>query len=387
MMDMHQEASRLDSCGLCVIPIGRNKLPAVRWKSFQSTRPDSRQIWDWWYGRDDLGIGIVLGSASKNVFGRDFDSQESFDKWLTTHRSLAKELPITRTRRGGHVYFRSSPMQTAKFDDGEIRSDGSYLIAPPTLHPSGIRYSWLNPFRDLPKLIDPVEEGLCPKAEKCNPRNQIIALGNSLAVRGDQTLEEAVANAIRETLPKKFGQRNDLLFEFARRLRAIPELNRRSASEVLKYAEDWFREALPNISTKEWSVTRRAFVSAWPRIKVPWSNGVLTACLAKADTEPPSVIAARYANDPVTMRLVGLCERLQSYWGESPFFLSTDDCELFGLKHKMQLHRRITRLSNDGVLRRVSTGNSIQGRASEYFFLPHFEQGIRSTSGPRDCFE
>ena len=128
-MDVFAEASRLNSLGICVIPIGSNKRPAVKWKQYQRIRPEKWQIRDWFYCRDDLGLGIVLGSASENVFGRDFDSPESFDKWVSTHRSLATELPITRARRGGHVYFRSSPVQTSKFDDGEIRANGSFLIA------------------------------------------------------------------------------------------------------------------------------------------------------------------------------------------------------------------------------------------------------------------
>ncbi|MEI8019557.1 MAG: hypothetical protein WCH39_15230 [Schlesneria sp.] len=253
-----------------------------------------------------------------------------------------------------------------------------FPIAPPSLHPSGIRYSWLNPFRDLPRLIDPVEEGLIPKTEKTKPSQQITALGNSLEIDTDRTVENLVAIAIRQTLPKRFGERNDQLFEFARRLKAVPNLRDKSANSVLKFVEEWFRAALPNISTKEWKVTRDVFLSAWKRIRHPWTNRILKTFLDEVDVELPSPIALRYASDPVLMRLTGLCERLQKYHRESPFFLSTEACGLFGLPHKNQLHRRIKRLMDDGILSRVSTGNSYQRVASEYFFLPGIEQANQS---------
>lgn len=366
--DVFTEALRLHSLGLSVIPIGTEKKPVVRWKPFQREAADERQIWDWWYGRDDLGIGIVLGTVSQGVCGRDFDSPESFDEWIANHQTLARELPITRARRGGHVYYRDSGCETTKLGDGEMRGTGSYLVLPPSVHPSGIRYSWLNPFRHLPRFVDPVEAGLRPKeaAEESSQRQQITALGNKL----DGTVESAVAYAIAQTLPRRFGERNDLIFQFARRLRGIPDLRNKSGRDVLTYAEEWFRAALPNIATKEWRVTRTAFLSAWPRITHPWSDGTLTACLADVDATLPSSVALRYVNDPVAMRLVSLCERLQRIAGHAPFFLSTESCGLFGLKHKMQLQRRVMRLINDDVLERLTIGNSFQRKASDYRYLP-----------------
>ena len=195
-----------------------------------------------------------------------------------------------------------------------------------------------------------------------------------VSVSADQSLPATdvamLANAIRAALPRRFGERNDLIFQFARRLKALPDLHGLTGRDVLAHAEDWFRAALPSISTKEWRVTRSAFLSAWTRITHPFADGTLTACLAKVDASLPSPTALRYLNDPVTMRLVGLCELLQRIAGSEPFFLSTEACHLFGLNHKMQLSRRLERLRDDGVLVRVTIGNSIQRRASEYRYLP-----------------
>lgn len=366
--DIYEAALRLADIGCAVFPV-RGKVPAVRWGRFRTVPPDRHQIRDWFDRCDYFGIGLILGDASQSICVRDFDDATSFDEWRSNHLALAAELPTALTRRGGHVYHRSSTLHTIKLPDGELRGNDHFVVVPPSIHPSGFRYSWIRPLTCLPPFVDPVEAGLLPKptAEASSQRQGITALGNGLI---GMPLELAVANAIRATLPRRFGERNDLIFQFARRLKALPDLRSRSGREVLAHAEDWFRSALPRISTKEWRVTRSAFLSAWPRITHPFTDGTLTACLADVDASLPSPVARRYVNDPLTVRLVGLCERLQLIAGSDPFFLSTESCGLFGLKHKMQLHRRLMRLVDDDVLERATIGNSFQRKASEYRYLP-----------------
>ena len=180
--DCHDAAQRLAGIGLSVIPLTRNKTPAVRWKEWQQQPADSHQIWDWFYGRDDLGIGIVVGPVSQHLCARDFDEGASFCAWVASHSTLARELPIAISRRGGHVYFRSSTAITTKLTDGELRAGGSYVVAPPSVHPSGSRYVWQRPLVSLPPFVDPVEVGLQPKpaAKASSQRQQPKAGGNSL---------------------------------------------------------------------------------------------------------------------------------------------------------------------------------------------------------------
>ena len=369
--DIYDAAQRLTDIGCTVFPV-RGKVPAVRWGRFRTTPPDRHQIRYWFDRCDYFGIGLILGDASQSICVRDFDDATSFDEWRSSHRALAAELPTALTRRGGHVYHRSSTPNTIKLPDGELRGNDHFVVVPPSIHPSGFRYSWIRPLTCLPTLVDPIEAGLLPKpsAEASGQRQGITALGNTIGL----PLELAVANAIRATLPRRFGERNDLIFQFARRLKALPDLHGLTGRDVLAHAEEWFRSALPRISTKEWRVTRSAFLSAWPRIIHPWGDGTLTTCLADVDSSLPSPVALRYVNDPVAMRLVGLCERLQLIAGSGPFFISTESCGLFGLKHKMQLQRRLMRLINDDVLERLTIGNSFQRKASTYLYLPTIER-------------
>ncbi len=375
--DVYDAALRLADLGCSLFPV-RGKVPAVRWGRFRTVPPDRHQIWDWFYGRDDLGIGIVFGPVSQHLCARDFDDGASFYAWVSSHSTLAKELPIAISRRGGHVYFRSSTAHTTKLDDGELRAGGSYVVAPPSMHPSGSRYVWQRPLISLPPFVDPVDAGLAPARQPAakgssqdgEGKAEATALGDNLGA----TLEAAIAKAIRATLPRRFGERYDLIWEFARRLKAIPDLHGLTGRDVLAHAHDWFRSALPFIGTKEWRVTSAAFLSAWSRITHPFTDGTLTTCLAVVDATPPSPVALRYVCDPVAVRLVGLCERLQLLAGCEPFFLSTEACHLFGLPHRKQLSRRIERLRADSVLERLTIGNSIQRKASTYRYLPTIER-------------
>jgi hypothetical protein len=67
------------------------------------------------------------------------------------YETLAVQLPVTatvRTARGYHCYFRcpdlplGNRVQVNKqlFD---IRGDGGYCVAPPSIHETGARYEWV----------------------------------------------------------------------------------------------------------------------------------------------------------------------------------------------------------------------------------------------------
>lgn len=370
--DIYDAALRLADLGCSVFPV-RGKVPAVRWARFRTAPPDRHQIRDWFDRCDCFGIGLILGDASQSICVRDFDDATSFEKWQSEYPAWAAELPTARTRRGGHVYYRSSSLRSVKLPDGELRANNQFVVVPPSIHPSGGRYQWSRPLTKLPPIVDPVIAGLLPipAAGTSSRSKQLTALGNSLGV---VPLERAVADAIRATLPQRVGERNHGIWEFARRLKARPELHNRPGEDVLTYAHDWFMAALPTIGTKTWPSTRDAFLDAWPRIAHPYTDGTLATCLAEVDADDPSAVALFFASDPVMVRLVGLCERLQRIAGSGPFFLSTESCGLFGLNHKTQLHRRLMRLVDAGVLERISIGNRMQHKASEYLYLPTLER-------------
>ena len=150
MDDILDEALRLHSMGLSVIPIDKQKKPALRtWKPFQTTAAEEHQIHDWFDRRDDLGVALILGPVSGSLIVRDFDLEAAWMRWANEYPSLVRMLPFVETSRGRHVYARIAGCASQKLDDGELRSNGNYVVAPPNVHPSGCRYCWGRGFDTL----------------------------------------------------------------------------------------------------------------------------------------------------------------------------------------------------------------------------------------------
>lgn len=129
----------------------------------------------WWAIRPDAGVGIQTGRGS-NLVVVDCDRKHGIDGEVVLGELAAAHggLPPTPTARSGgggvHRYFRldqknigSSTNEVA--DHVDIRAIGGGIVAPPTVHPSGGVYTWvegLNPW-DVP--LAPLPDwlaALCP---------------------------------------------------------------------------------------------------------------------------------------------------------------------------------------------------------------------------------
>lgn len=148
------------SIGLCVIPVlSRTKRPALRrWRQYQRVRPTEYELRHWWdtAPETEYGIAIVCGQVSGGLVVLDFDTMDLYRQWLSLHRALAKSAPIVATSRGRHVYVRvADPVRTSSVGGIDIRAEGSYVVAPPSIHPSGKPYRLLSgSWRSIP-TVDP----------------------------------------------------------------------------------------------------------------------------------------------------------------------------------------------------------------------------------------
>ncbi len=132
--------------GWSVIPLRPgDKRPAVAWEPFQHRRPTDTELTSW-FGVGENNLGIVTDEISRLVVA-DLDG----DNGEASYNEL--EWPI-RTRQvvtwsgGVHLYF-SHPGHTVKnavrLRPGlDIRGDGGYVVAPPSVIQGG-SYAWLTP--------------------------------------------------------------------------------------------------------------------------------------------------------------------------------------------------------------------------------------------------
>ncbi|MXO72377.1 bifunctional DNA primase/polymerase [Alteraurantiacibacter buctensis] len=140
----------------------RNKTPLVS-NGFKNASTDESTIRNWWTCWPNAMIGVPTGGAS-GVWVLDVDSPAEFEA------ACPVSIPATQrcdTHKGYHLYFRYDPAQPVRnaqrstkgwpiktMPGAEVRGEGGYVIAPPSLHPEGTFYHWANDLQPAPSPAD-----------------------------------------------------------------------------------------------------------------------------------------------------------------------------------------------------------------------------------------
>lgn len=109
----------------------------------------------WWKKWPDSGIGIATGSISKLiVIDEDIDEDKGIDgcheimMWERDNGSLPETVSAITGRGGSHLYYHYAGNDIGNraglLDGVDVRGEGGYIIAPPSLHPNGTEYAWEN---------------------------------------------------------------------------------------------------------------------------------------------------------------------------------------------------------------------------------------------------
>ena len=145
---MIRAAITLASRGLHVFPCKpRAKTPACEHGCKDATT-DLDVIRQWWRSEPLANIAIATGAAS-GVFAidiDDIDAESALSKLETEHGALPPTVEVI-TGKGRHLYFRwpGVPVRNSagKIAPGiDVRGEGGYTLAPPSIHPGGRPYTW-----------------------------------------------------------------------------------------------------------------------------------------------------------------------------------------------------------------------------------------------------
>jgi len=145
-----QEAALLyQSFGWSVIPLKpRDKRPLIPWKDYQTRKATEEELFEW-FADTNNNIGVVAGQLS-NLTIVDCDSEEAiqFFEQTSLEAGCTLETYKVKTPKGQHYYFLfkpgSSNFQAKKEWPGiDLRSEGGFCAAPPSIHPTGIPYTIL----------------------------------------------------------------------------------------------------------------------------------------------------------------------------------------------------------------------------------------------------
>lgn len=140
--------------GWSVIPlVPGDKNPATRHGlSDWSDNPEQADVW-WGQGEykgrgnPSYNVGIVCGQVSGGLVVIDIDDggEEELDDWQTAHGKLPETVTAITGSGGKHLFYRASREVRPSVNGTlhiDVRGDGSYVVAPPSLHPSGEYYEW-----------------------------------------------------------------------------------------------------------------------------------------------------------------------------------------------------------------------------------------------------
>ena len=140
--------------GFNVIPCKEgDKIPLISWKKYQDKKYDEKIP-------SNANIAVVCGKISENLVVVDIDKS---DLGLVNeiYPNALKETRVIKTGSGGyHLYFHVSklpkkPLRLNK-DNGDhidVQVNGTYVIAPPSIHPNGSPYKIISE-TDKIKTID-----------------------------------------------------------------------------------------------------------------------------------------------------------------------------------------------------------------------------------------
>lgn len=139
-MSTYEQAKKYRSNGWSVIPIEKStKDPAVKWKKYQTEYAKDEEIKEW-FEKEDLNVGIVTGKLS-NLGIVDADGADG----LTQLKKLGLHSPFTViTGSGKQLYYKLGELNNTvkKWTGLDTRGEGGYVVAPPSVHPNGRKYSW-----------------------------------------------------------------------------------------------------------------------------------------------------------------------------------------------------------------------------------------------------
>jgi hypothetical protein len=159
--------------GFQVFPCKPDKSPYTT-HGFKDASTAIATITAWWRQWPDANIGIP--TAGYTVL--DVDLKNGGDKTLAELEKKYGSLPVTPTAKTGgggrHYWFKGSTKSKANKATGlDVRSEGGYVVVPPSLHLSGSRYDWIydlrTPMAEAPPLLTVVLLGRKEKGMVASP--------------------------------------------------------------------------------------------------------------------------------------------------------------------------------------------------------------------------
>jgi len=147
-------------------PRDKTPLSALTPHGVKDASSNVNQIRSWWAREPNANIGLNCGKSGIVVV--DLDKRDKYDglaEWqdLMTRNHLELHTSTSQTGGGGrHLLFKAPVGTTIKNSAGQlapgidVRGDGGYIVLPPSIHPTGTPYAWVEGATTIAPLPDVV---------------------------------------------------------------------------------------------------------------------------------------------------------------------------------------------------------------------------------------
>lgn len=135
--------------GISVLPCAGKKPAVTYWQPFQRRAASAGIIRNWHESGLLHNVGIICGEVSRGLVVIDLDGQKAVEYFALRWPSLLNTYSVTSgSGNGMHLYYYAGIVPPTTRVTGlevgniELRSNGAYVVAPPSIHPdSGKSYT------------------------------------------------------------------------------------------------------------------------------------------------------------------------------------------------------------------------------------------------------
>lgn len=229
MTQLREAALAYARRGWAVFPLQRrSKEPAIA-GAYKAATTDVGQVSTWWHRWPDANIGLATGAVS-GLWVLDIDGPEgeaSFAALVGEHGGELAETLMASTGKGHHLYWRLP----AGVDQGrrigvrpglDVIGSQGYLVAPPSIHPSGRLYVWCDADHDLEVAPDWLLTLDRTKAPRTAPQRVVLPRMRPDGVSAPEGIQDArrylagvVRRAVADVMAAGQGTRNATLYRSA----------------------------------------------------------------------------------------------------------------------------------------------------------------------------
>ena len=124
----------------------RGKEPALA-RGFKAASYEEKTVRAWWTRSPSANIGLATGEGLLVLDVDGLEGRKALRRLTRRFGSLPRTVEAS-TGKGRHLFFGYPPSKQVRLSAGklgeglDVRADGGYVVAPPSVHPSGRRYRW-----------------------------------------------------------------------------------------------------------------------------------------------------------------------------------------------------------------------------------------------------